>query len=332
MNKRTLKKMETTMPQDNSRFVLFPIQNQQIWKAYKEAQASVWFAEEIDLQQDLKDWDAMEEKEKHFIKMVLFFFSSIDSVVNENLATRFYEDCGHLPFAPEARSFYAFQMMIEAVHSEVYALLIDTYVRDNEEKQHAFNAISNVPIIAKKAEYVKKWVDSNDSFAERLIAFAAIEGISFSSSFCAIFFERSRGKLPGLGFSNELISRDEGMHADFSCMMYSLCGEKVSQERAYEIIDEVVTIEQEFAEEALPVELIGMNSKMMGEYVKFVADRILQSLGFKKKYDAKNPFPFMEMISLQNKTNFFEKRVAEYSKSGVGKTQEENTISFDADF
>ncbi len=320
--------------ENNDKYILFPLKKEykEIWNAYKAAQASIWFAEDVDLQGDLKDWEDTEEKEKEFIKMILMFFSSIDSIVNENLVLRFYNDCSHLPFAAEAKCFYTAQAFSESVHAESYALLIDTYITDQEEKDKAFNAITKIPIIKKKSDFIKKWIQSDAPYAERLIAFAGIEGISFSSSFCAIFYERSKGKFPGLAMTNSYIVKDENLHAEFSVIMYKLCGEKVSKEKVYQIIDELVDLEIEFCKEALPVSFIGMNSDLMIQYVKFVADRMIQEIGFEKKYNTTNPFGFMELASLQNKTNFFEKRVVEYAKPTVGKTQQENNISFDADF
>lgn len=320
--------MSVLTEKSNNRFVLFPIKQPALWKAYKEAEASFWTAEEIDLSADLTDWAKLNNNEKHFISYVLAFFAASDGIVGENLALRFYGDCGF----PEARAFYGFQLAMEGIHSETYSLLIDTYVQDELEKSKLFNAISTIPIVEKKANWALKWIDSPLSFEERLVAFAAVEGIFFSSSFCSIYWLKKRSLMPGLGFSNELISRDEGMHTDFACLLYSLSDQKVSQERVYQIISEAVDIECEFATESLPVELIGMNSRMMSDYIKFVADRLLVSLGYNKLYNIINPFDFMEMISLQNKANFFEKRVAEYRKSGVGNSNQDNQISFDADF
>ncbi len=320
--------MSVLTDRNNSRFVLFPIKQHSLWKAYKEAEASFWTAEEIDLSSDLTDWNKLNNSEKHFISYVLAFFAASDGIVGENLAIRFYGDVGY----PEARAFYGFQLMMEGIHSETYSLLIDTYIQDENEKTKLFNAISTIPIIEKKANWALKWIDSPLSFEERLVAFAAVEGIFFSSSFCSIYWLKKRGLMPGLGFSNELISRDEGMHTDFACLLYSLSDQKLSQEKVQQIINEAVEIECEFATQSLPVELIGMNSKMMSDYIKFVADRLLVSLGYNKIYNIANPFDFMEMISLQNKANFFEKRVAEYRKSGVGNSNQDNKISFDADF
>lgn len=311
-----------------SRFVLFPIKYQQLWKAYKDAEASFWTAEEIDLTQDLTDWNKLSDNEKHFISYVLAFFAASDGIVGENLAIRFYGDVG----IPEARAFYGFQLMMEGIHAETYSLLIDTYVKDQEQKDKLFNAVSTIPIIQKKAEWAMRWIDSSSSFEERLVAFAAVEGIFFSSSFCSIYWLKKRGLMPGLSFSNELISRDEGMHTDFACLLHSISDKKTSEETVQKIIKEAVEIECEFATEAIPVELIGMNNKLMSNYIKFVADRLLVSLGYNKVYNVTNPFDFMEMISLQGKSNFFEKRVGDYARAGVGKSKDDNQIKFDVEF
>lgn len=296
---------------------------------YKKAEASFWTAEEVDLAHDHKDWGNMSKNEKHFVSHILAFFAASDGIVNENLAMNFSSEIQ----CSEARCFYGFQIAIENIHSEVYSLLIDTYIRDPTEKSHLLNAIETVPCVHKKANWALRWLDKERaSFAERLIAFAAIEGIFFSGSFCAIFWLKKRGLMPGLAFSNELISRDEGMHCDFACLIYSKLVNKLPEERIYEIIGNAVTIECEFVRDALPVELIGMNSKMMVQYIEFCADRLLIALGCEKKYKATNPFDWMESISLQGKTNFFEKRVSEYSKSGVGVEASKQVISFDEDF
>jgi ribonucleoside-diphosphate reductase subunit M2 len=296
---------------------------------YKKAEASFWTAEEIDLAHDHKDWGNMSKNEKHFVSHILAFFAASDGIVNENLAMNFSSEIQ----CSEARCFYGFQIAIENIHSEVYSLLIDTYIRDPTEKSYLLNAIETVPCVQKKANWALRWLDKERaSFAERLIAFAAIEGIFFSGSFCAIFWLKKRGLMPGLAFSNELISRDEGMHCDFACLIYSKLVNKLPEERIYEIIGNAVTIECEFVRDALPVELIGMNSKMMVQYIEFCADRLLIALGCEKKYKAMNPFDWMESISLQGKTNFFEKRVSEYSKRGVGVEASKQVISFDEDF
>jgi ribonucleoside-diphosphate reductase beta chain len=311
-----------------SRFVLFPIQYEKIWNAYKEAEASFWTAEEIDLTQDQNDWKKLNDNEKHFIKHVLAFFAASDGIVGENLAMRFYNDVK----IPEARMFYGFQLMMEGIHSETYSLLIDTYISDTQEKGVLFNAIENIPIIKEKADWALKWIDSQDSFAHRLVAFAVVEGIFFSSSFCSIYWLKKRGLMPGLSFSNELISRDESAHTEFACLLYKTLGFNLPEEEVHSIIKEAVEIECRFACESLSVDLIGMNKNMMSDYIKFVSDRLSRSLGYSKIYNTTNPFDFMELISLQGKSNFFEKRVSDYSKSGVGKSKEENSITFDADF
>ena len=296
---------------------------------YKKAEASFWTAEEIDLVSDLNDWNNLSKNERHFVSHVLAFFAASDGIVNENLACNFATEVQ----IPEARCFYGFQIAVENIHSETYSLLIDTYVRDNEEKSHLLNAIQTVPCVQKKAEWALKWCErENASFAERCIAFAAVEGIFFSGSFCAVFWLKKRGLMPGLCFSNELISRDEGLHCDFACLLYSKLVNKLSDERVLEIITNAVEIEKEFISDSLPVELIGMNSSLMKEYIEFCADRLLCTLGVKKYYNTVNAFEWMEAISLQGKTNFFEKRVGEYAKSGVGVDASEQVFDLDADF
>lgn len=296
---------------------------------YKKAEASFWTAEEMDLSADHKDWANLSRNEKHFITHVLAFFAASDGIVNENLAMNFSSEIQ----SAEARCFYGFQIAIENIHSEVYSLLIDTYVRDVAEKNRLLTAIETVPCIQKKANWALKWCNRDRaSFAERIIAFAAVEGIFFSGSFCAIFWLKKRGLMPGLCFSNELISRDEGMHCDFAVLIYQKLTNKLPQERIYDIVGDAVEIETEFVSDALSVELIGMNSRMMVQYIKFCADRLLLCLGCERKYNVANPFDWMDMISLQGKTNFFEKRVSEYSKSGVGVDATQQVISFDEDF
>jgi ribonucleoside-diphosphate reductase beta chain len=297
---------------DEERFILMPIQHSEIWNFYKKAMASFWTAEEIDLYQDLNDWKKLSEEEKHYISHVLAFFSASDGIVNENLALRFYQD---VPI-PEARCFYGFQIAMENIHSETYGLLIDTYIQNPKEKDYLFKAIKHIPSVKKKADWALKWIDSSQSFAERLIAFACVEGIFFSGSFCSIFWLKKRGLMPGLTFSNELISRDEALHTDFACQLYGML-DALPASRILEIVTEAVEIEKEFVSESLPVSLIGMNSKMMTQYIEFVADRLLRSLGLPKHYGSTNPFDWMELISLQGKTNFFEKKVSEYQKAGV---------------
>ena len=301
----------------------------QIWQMYKKAEASFWTAEEIDLASDLKDWDALSNNERHFVSHVLAFFAASDGIVNENLSGNFATEVT----SPEARCFYGFQIAVENIHSETYSLLIDTYVKDNKQKDHLLRAIETVPCVRRKANWALQWCDANHaSFAERMIAFAAVEGIFFSGSFCAIFWLKKRGLMPGLCFSNELISRDEGLHCDFACLLYSKMINRLPESRIVEIVTNAVEIEKEFVVDALPVELIGMNSGLMCDYIEFCADRLLRALGCEKHYNATNPFEWMEMISLQGKTNFFEKRVGEYSKSGVGVSQDDQVFRIDADF
>ena len=307
-----MKKEEHILTENSGRFVVFPLKYHDIWEKYKTAEHSFWTAEEIDLAQDLTDWEEkLNSDEKHYIKNVLAFFAASDGIVNENLAENFLKEVQY----PEAKFFYGFQISMENVHSETYSLLIDTYIKDDAEKDYLFNALDTVPSVKKKADWALKWIES-DSFAERLIAFAAVEGIFFSGSFCSIFWLKKRGLMPGLAFSNELISRDEGLHCEFACLLHNkYITNKVSQERITEIITEAVEIEKEFVTDSLPVSLIGMNAKLMGQYIEFVADYWLTELGCKKVYNAENPFDFMDMLSLQNKGNFFEKRVSEYSKA-----------------
>lgn len=319
---------EPLLKENKNRFVLFPIKYDDVWQMYKQAEASFWTAEEIDLSQDLTDWTKLNDGERHFISHVLAFFAASDGIVNENLATSFLETVQ----IPEAKCFYGYQIMMENIHSETYSLLIDTYVKDPAEKDKLFNAIDTVPCVGKKAEWALKWIN-NGGFIERLIAFAAVEGIFFSGSFCSIFWLKKRGLMPGLSFSNELISRDEGLHCDFACLLYTkYINNKLPQERVIEIILDAVKIEQEFITEALPVDLIGMNSRLMKQYIEFVADRLLVALGCPKQFNVTNPFDFMEMISLQGKTNFFEKRVSEYQKAGVMAEKETQKFSIDEDF
>lgn len=318
--------IEPILKDNKGRFVLFPIEHDDIWQFYKKAEASFWTAEEIDLLQDLKDWESLNDGERFFIKNVLAFFAASDGIVNENLAENFVSEVQYT----EAKFFYGFQIMMENIHSETYSLLIDTYLaKDKEEKDRLFNAIDTIPAVNKKAQWALNWINS-DSFAERLIAFAAVEGIFFSGSFCSIFWLKKRGLMPGLSFSNELISRDEGLHCDFAVHLHNNhLLNKVPELRIKEIIESALEIEREFITESLPVSLIGMNSKLMSDYLEYVADRLMIDLNCKPIYGTKNPFDFMSNIALENKTNFFEKRVADYSKSGVGKTVEENKLSFD---
>ncbi|CAE6500745.1 unnamed protein product [Rhizoctonia solani] len=308
-------KDEPLLKESRRRFVLFPIQYHEIWQMYKKAEASFWTAEEMDLSKDLHDWDnKLNDNERHFISHVLAFFAASDGIVNENLIERFSNEVQ----AAEARCFYGFQIMMENIHSETYSLLIDTYIKEPAQREFLFDAIETIPCIKKKANWALKWIsDRRSTFAERLVAFAAVEGIFFSGSFASIFWLKKRGLMPGLTFSNELISRDEGMHTDFACLLFSHLRKRPHPETVRRIIVEAVAIEQEFLTDALPVGLIGMNAKLMCQYIEFVADRLLVALGSPKEYNSTNPFDFMDMISLQGKTNFFEKRVSDYAKAGV---------------
>ena len=313
----------------NDRFVIYPIQHKDMWDMYKKAEACFWTAEELDLNDDLKHWDSLTDDERFFLTHVLAFFAASDGIVNENLAENFMSEVQ----VSEARCFYGFQIAIENIHSEVYSLLIDTYVRDGAQKTKALNAIDTMPCVQRKASWAMKWMDRDSAtFAERLVAFAVVEGLFFSGSFCAIFWLKKRGLMPGLCTSNELISRDEGMHCDFACLLYSKLQNKLSRARVLEIVQEAVSIETEFVTEALSVALIGMNATLMSQYVQFCADRLLQALGTDKHYHTENPFAWMTLISLQGKTNFFEKRVSEYAKSGVGVSKDEQVFSMDSDF
>jgi ribonucleoside-diphosphate reductase beta chain len=320
---------EPILKENKDRFVMFPIHHNDIWSFYKRAEASFWTAEEIDLGADLWDWEnKLNDDERHFIKHVLAFFAASDGIVNENLAENFLREVQY----PEARSFYGFQVMMENIHSETYSLLIDTYIKDPVEKDSLFHAIDTLDCVKKKAEWAINWIGKG-SFAERLVAFAAVEGIFFSGSFCSIFWLKKRGLMPGLTFSNELISRDEGLHCDFACLLYAKhMINKLPKETIQTIITNAVEIEKEFVTDALPVKLIGMNAEMMGQYIEFVADRLLMELGNPKVYNVSNPFDFMDMINLQGKTNFFEKRVGEYQKAGVLQGAETTKFKLDEDF
>jgi ribonucleoside-diphosphate reductase beta chain len=324
--------MEQTEPilvANNNRFVLFPIQHDDIWAFYKKAEASFWTAEEIDLQADLIDWETkLNDNERHFVKHVLAFFAASDGIVNENLAENFLSEVQYT----EAKFFYGFQVAVENIHSETYSLLIDTYIKDTKDKEYLFNAIDTMDCVKVKADWALRWIDEG-SFAERLVAFAAVEGIFFSGSFCSIYWLKKRGLMPGLAFSNELISRDEGLHCDFACLLYTNhIIDKLPKETVQKIILDAVEIEKEFILEALPVKLIGMNSDLMSQYIEFVADRLLLELGNEKVFNATNPFDFMEMISIQGKTNFFEKRVGEYQKAGVLNNDADQTFTIDEEF
>ncbi|MFM9423492.1 MAG: hypothetical protein RIR06_1953 [Bacteroidota bacterium] len=316
---------EPILKENPDRFVLFPIIHNDIWKFYKTAEASFWTAEEIDLGADIHDWsNKLNDNERHFIKHVLAFFAASDGIVNENLAENFVREVQYT----EAKFFYGFQIMMENIHSETYSLLIDTYIKDSAEKNYLFKAIDNLDCVKKKANWALRWI-KNGSFAERLVAFAAVEGIFFSGSFCSIFWLKKRGLMPGLTFSNELISRDEGLHCDFACKLYNdHLVNKLPQEKIKQIIEEAVAIEHEFVVDALPVKLIGMNSDLMCQYIEFVADRLLSELGNPRIYNVSNPFDFMDLISIQGKTNFFEKRVAEYQKAGVKDSGESDKFEF----
>ena len=319
--------IEPILTPDDNRFVMFPIQHDDIWKMYKKQVDCFWRAEEIDLTKDLKDWMTLSPDEKYYISMILAFFAASDGIVLENLATRFMSDVQ----ISEARAFYGFQIAMENIHSETYSLLIETYIKDVEEKTKLLNAIENFPCIKKKADWSKKWINDNRSnFSTRLVAFACIEGIFFSGAFCSIYWLKKRGLMPGLTFSNELISRDEALHTEFAILLYGKLKKKINKNRLYEIIKEAVDIEIEFICEALPCRLIGMNSLMMTQYIQFVADRLCVQLGYKKIYNVLNPFDWMELISLEGKTNFFERKVGEYALAN--KTQSKEVFEFTEDF
>ena len=321
------KTSEPILTENPNRYVMFPIEDHDIWKQYKKQMDCFWRAEEVDLSKDYKDWEKLTSNEKHFIKMVLAFFAASDGIVLENLGMRFMSEVQ----ISEARAFYGFQIMMENIHSEMYSLLIDSYIKDKEEKTKLFKAVENFECINKKANWAIKWIhDKRSAFATRLVAFACVEGIFFSGSFCAIYWLKKRGLMPGLTFSNELISRDEGMHTDFAVLLYTKLQKKISKVRIYEIIKEAVEIEKEFICEALPCRLIGMNQDNMKQYIEFVADRLVVQLGYEKIYNSANPFDFMEMISIEGKTNFFEKRVGEYALATKEKT--DNVFDMDADF
>merc|ERR1711972_1147279 len=323
------KTQEPLLMENPRRFVILPIQYGDIWQMYKKAEASFWTAEEVDLSKDVKDWEGLKDDEKHFISHVLAFFAASDGIVNENLVERFTQEVQ----VTEARCFYGFQIAMENIHSEMYSLLIDTYIKDSKERDFLFNAIETLPCVKKKADWALSWIgNKNAAYGERVVAFAAVEGIFFSGSFASIFWLKKRGLMPGLTFSNELISRDEGLHTDFACLMYSHLKNKLPTARILQIVCEAVDIEIEFLTEALPCALIGMNHDLMAQYIKYVADRLLIELGCDKIYRVENPFDFMENISLDGKTNFFEKRVGEYQKSGVVSKPEDRAFSLDVDF
>ena len=318
---------EPLLTPDDNRFVMFPIQDASIWNMYKKQVDCFWRAEEVDLSKDLKDWQTLNKDEKHFVKMILAFFAASDGIVLENLGLRFMTEVQ----LSEARAFYGFQIAMENIHSRMYSQLIDTYIDDREEKQKMFEALNNYDCIKKKADWAKKWINDNrSSFATRLVAFACVEGIFFSGAFCSIFWLKKRGLLPGLTFSNELISRDEALHTEFAVHLYSKLNKQINKARIIDIIKEAVEIEKEFINEALPCRLIGMNSSLMSQYIEFIADRLSVQLGYDKIYNSTNPFEFMELISVESKTNFFEKRVSEYALAD--KTQDENVFDLHEDF
>lgn len=320
---------EPILQENPNRFTLFPIQKPKLYQHYKNHLAVFWVAEEVDLSKDMKDWVKMTDKERYFISNILGFFAGSDGIVQENLASRFMKEVQ----IAEARQFYSVQMMIESVHSEVYSLLIDTYITDKEEKMRLFQATQTIPCVKQKAEWAMKWIESpTESFATRLIAFAVVEGIFFSGSFCAIYWLKERGLMPGLTTSNEFIARDEGLHTDFACSLYEEIVKKVPKSKVHPLIREAVRIEKQFITESLPCSLIGMNSQLMSQYIEFVADRLSVQLGYGKIYDVTCPFDFMERISMERKSNFFEARTTVYAKAGVGKSTEQMTFSLDADF
>jgi len=330
---KELEKDDPLLKENPQRWVLFPIQYPAVYEMYKKHEASFWTAEEIDLAQDAKDWDTLNPKEQHFVKNILAFFAASDGIVLENLGGRFSTEIQ----IPEARAFYGFQIAMENIHSETYSLLIEQYIRDPVERAQVFDAIHTMPAVAAKANWAVQWMNEENSFAERILAFACVEGILFSGSFCAIYWLKKRGLMPGLTFSNELISRDEGLHAEFACLIYGMLQNPLPEDVVHDIVRGAVEAERTFICEALPCDLIGMNSDLMTKYIEFVADRLLASIGHKKIFGASNPFDWMELISLQGKTNFFEKRVGEYQKAGVmGACGEQDEgakgFSLDADF
>ena len=322
-------KPEALLTATDERFVIFPLKHTDIWQKYKQHVAVFWTPEEIDLSKDMKDWEKLTDNERHFVKHILGFFAGSDGIVMENLATRFMREIQ----VPEAKFFYACQNLMEAIHSETYSLLIDTYIQDKHEKSEILRAIQTIPCVKKKAEWALAWIENDEAdFATRLLGFAAVEGIFFSGAFCAIFWLKQRGVMPGLTLSNEFIARDEGLHTEFACLLYNKIANRLPKQRAVKIIREAVKIEKHFITKALPCELIGMNAKLMGQYIEFVADRLLLQLGYPKVYNSANPFSFMENMSLENKDNFFEKRVSTYAKATVGKKAEDMTFKVNEDF
>lgn len=313
---------------NTNKYCLFPIRNDKIYQAYKTQEAAFWVAEEIDLSSDAEDFLKMSENEQHFIKHVLAFFAQSDGIVGENLAMRFYNDVE----LPEARLFYGFQLAMEGIHSEVYSLLIDTYVKQSEEKDKLFNAIENIPCVKDKADWALKWIDSEESFTKRLVAFAIVEGLFFSGAFCSIFWLRKRGLMPGLALANDLIARDEGMHCEFAVLLYKELGLSLDQQTIHQMVSEAMEIEKQFITESLPAALIGMNNKLMSQYLEYVADRLLKRFGFEPIWNSENPFDFMKLLDVEGKTNFFEKRVSEYQKANVLGDKDLKTLSFDSDF
>jgi ribonucleoside-diphosphate reductase beta chain len=319
---------EELLTETKNRFVIYPIKYDKIWKMFKTAESSFWTAEEIDLSKDIDDWEKLSDNERYFIKHILAFFAASDGIVNENLALRFYNEVK----IAEARAFYGFQVAIENIHSEMYSLMIDTFIKDNQEKDNLFNAIDTIPCIKKKADWALRWIEDKDTtFAKRLIAFAVVEGIFFSGAFCSIFWLKERGLMPGLCTSNEFISRDEGLHCEFATLLYSMIKNRLSEEEVSDLIREAVDIEIEFITDAIPCNLLGMNAELMKEYIKFVADRLIVQLGYEKLYNVRNPFPFMDRISLEHKTNFFENRESNYSKANVGQ-KNAHEFSIDEEF
>jgi ribonucleoside-diphosphate reductase beta chain len=324
---KTLDSNEPILKENKSRFVLFPIQYHNVYELYKKAESTFWTANEIDLSKDSAQWDSLNENEKYFIKNIIGFFAGSDGIIMENLAVRFLNEIQ----IPEARAFYSYQIFNESIHSETYSLLIDTYIKDKEEKLKIFNSIENIPCVAKKAAWAYKWIENKEvNFATRLLSFAIVEGVFFSGSFCAIYWIKKRGLMPGLTFSNELISRDEGLHCEFACLLYSMIKNRVPAQIVNKIFEEAVAIEKEFITDSIPCAMIGMNATMMQQYIEFVADRLLLQLGYDKIWKTENPFEFMELISLRPKSNFFEVRVGEYTKSTI--SEESNNFEISNDF